>query len=65
MELGIVSRFPLLNMLYSFMDSKTETYMSVESVNQMLDLHGFKILNMKEISGLTYFHSRKVTKTFN
>ena len=65
MELGIVSRFPFLNMLYSFMDSKTEAYMSVESVNQMLDLHGFKVLNMKEINGLTYFHSKKVTKTFN
>jgi hypothetical protein len=65
LELGIISRFPFLNMLYSFMDSKTDAYMSEESVIQMLDYHGFKVINMKEINGITYFHSRKVPKTFN
>ena len=64
-ELGIVSRFPFLNMLYSFMDSKTDAYMSMESVTRMLGVHGFKVINMKEINGITYFHSRKFTQTLN
>jgi hypothetical protein len=59
-ELGIISRFPFINMLYSIMDSKTDAFMSEDSVTQMLGVHGFKILEMKEVNGLTYFHSQKV-----
>ena len=59
-ELGIVSRFPFINMLYSVMDLKTNAYMSENSVTQMLGVHGFKIMEMKEVNGLTYFHSQKV-----
>jgi hypothetical protein len=59
-ELGIVSRFPFINMLYSIMDSKTDAFMSENSVTQMLRVHGFKIMEMKEVNGLTYFHSQKV-----
>ena len=58
-ELGIVSRFPFINMLYSIMDSKTDAYMSENSVTLMLRVHGFKIMEMKEVNGLTYFHSQK------
>lgn len=58
-ELGIVSRFPFINMLYSVMDLKTNAYMSENSVTQMLGVHGFKIMEMKEVNGLTYFHSQK------
>ena len=64
-ELGILSRFPFLNMLYSFMDSKTNNYLSEESVASMLGVHGFKVIDMKEVNGLTFFHSRKVGNTFN
>lgn len=64
-ELGIVSRFPFLNMLYSYMDSKTNNYLSEESVALMLGVHGFKIINMKEVNGLTFFHSQKVENSFN
>lgn len=59
-ELGIVSRVPFINMLYSVMDLKTNAYMSENSVMQMLGVHGFKIMEMKEVNGLTYFHSQKV-----
>lgn len=59
-ELGIVSRFPFINMLYSVMDLKTNAYMSENSVTHMLGVHGFKIMEMKEVNGLTYFHSQKV-----
>jgi hypothetical protein len=64
-ELGIVSRFPFINMLYSIMDSKTDAYMSESSVTLMLSVHGFKVMEMKEVNGLTYFHSQKVENTFN
>ena len=64
-ELGILSRFPFLNMLYSLMDSKTNNYLSEESVASMLGVHGFKVIDMKEINGLTFFHSQKIANTFN
>jgi hypothetical protein len=64
-ELGILSRFPFLNMLYSLVDSKTNNYLSEESVASMLGVHGFKVIDMKEVDGLTFFHSQKVGNSFN
>jgi hypothetical protein len=64
-ELGIVSRFPFINRLYSLMDSKTNKYLSEKSVALLLGVHGFKIMDMKEINGLTFFHSLKVENVFN
>ena len=59
-ENGIVSRIPFLNMLYSFLDSKINKYMSARSVTLLLENHGFKVEDMTELNGLTYFHSQKV-----
>ncbi len=56
-ELGILSRFPFINMIYSLMDSKTNTYLSEKSVALMLGIHGFKIMDMTEYKGVTFFHS--------
>lgn len=64
-ENGIVSRFPFLNMLYSLMDSKTNKYMSRRSVSILFRDHGFKILDMTELNGLTYFHAQKVRSAEN
>jgi hypothetical protein len=64
-ELGIVSRFPFINMLYSIMDLRTNIYMSERRVTSMLSVHGFKVIDMTELNGLTYFHSQKVKKVFN
>jgi len=64
-ELGIISRFPFINMLYSIMDSRTNKYMSEGLVTSMLSVHGFKVIDMTELNGLTYFHSQKVSKIFN
>ena len=58
-ELDIVSRYPFLNMVYSIMDARTNSYMSERSVTMMLSDHGFDVLNMTEKEGLTYFHARK------
>ena len=59
-ELGIVSAFPFINMLFSMMDLKTNTYMSEASVTTLLKDYGFKVIDMTEANGLTFFYSRKV-----
>jgi hypothetical protein len=59
LENGIVSQIPIVNRFYSFIDSKTNKFMSKSSVTLMLEEHGFKVLDMKEINSLTYFHSQK------
>jgi hypothetical protein len=64
-ENGIVSRFPFLNMLFSVMDSKTNTYMSKISVVLLLEDYGFKALDMTEYNDLTFFHSQKVKEIYN
>jgi hypothetical protein len=58
-ENGIVSNIPFINMIYSFMDLRTNKYMSARSVKETLRDNRFKVLNMKEINGLTYFHAQK------
>lgn len=63
--LGITSRFPFINMLYSILDSKTNSYMSEESVTSMLGENGFKVLDMTDNNGITFFHSQKVAGNFN
>ena len=62
-ENSIVSRIPFLNMLYSVMDSKTNNYMSRRSVTLLLEDNGFKVLDMTELKGLTYFHTKKFGDT--
>jgi hypothetical protein len=52
---GITSRIPFLNMLYSFMDLKTNNYLSGESINSLIRVHGFKVVDMTELNGITYF----------
>jgi hypothetical protein len=64
-ENGIVSRIPFLNMLYSLMDSKTNKYMSGRIVTLLLEDHGFKVLDMTELNGLTYFCAQKVKSDEN
>lgn len=64
-ENGIVSRIPFINMLFSFMDSKTNKYMSQRSVSLLLEGHGFKVMDMTELNGLTYFHAQKIRAAGN
>lgn len=60
LENGIVSRIPFLNMIYNFIDSKTNRYITRKDVNLLFETHGFKILDMTVLNGLTYFHAQKV-----
>ena len=59
-ENGIISRNPFLNMLYSIMDQRTNKYMSDRHVSILLNDHGFKVLDMTEINGLTYFCAQRL-----
>lgn len=58
-ENGITSRIPFLNMIYNLMDSKTNRMLTKKNVETMLQEQGFKVLDMTEFNGLTYFHSQK------
>jgi len=58
-ENGITSRIPLLNTVYNLMDSKTDKYLTGRIVSSLLKKEGFKVLDMTELNGLTYFHSQK------
>jgi hypothetical protein len=58
-ENGISSRIPFLNMIYDIMDAKTNRFLTKKSVTAMLEESGFKILDITEIKGLTYFSVHK------
>jgi hypothetical protein len=64
-ENGIASSNPLLNMIYSMIDSKTNKYLSERSVHLLLEEHGFKVTNMTEIDGLTYFCAQSLRSAEN
>jgi hypothetical protein len=64
-ENSIVLRIPFLYKLYSLMDSKTNKYISKRRVSLLLEDHGFKVLDMTGLNGLTYFHSQKVRSAEN
>jgi hypothetical protein len=58
-ENGISSRIPLLNMIYSIMDTRTNRYMTKSSVKLHLEEAEMKVLDMTEINGLTFFCAQK------
>ncbi len=60
LENGIESSIPFLNMIYSMIDLKTNKYMSERSAYLLIEDHGFKVLDMTEINGLTYFIAQKI-----
>jgi hypothetical protein len=64
-ENGIASSSPLLNMLYNMIDSKTNKYMSERSVSLLLGEHGFKLLDITEVDGLTYFCAQSLRTADN
>jgi hypothetical protein len=64
-EYGIASRNPFINMLYGLMDSKTNTHLSETDVTLLMEDNGFKVIDLTEFNGVTFFHSKKVSNTFN
>ena len=55
---GISSRVPILNTLFTFLDAKTNKYLSGSNVTLLLENNGFKVTDMTELNGLTYFCSQ-------
>lgn len=64
-ENGIASSSPFLNMIFNMIDSKTNKYMSERSVSMLLREHGFKVLDMTEYDGLTYFCAQSLRTADN
>jgi hypothetical protein len=58
-ENGISSRVPFLNMIYSFMDTRTNRYMTESTVTLHLEEAELKVLDMTEINGITFFCAQK------
>jgi hypothetical protein len=58
-ENGISSRIPFLNVLYNLLDAKINKYLSKNEVAQMLNVRGFRVVDMTELNGLTYFCAQK------
>jgi hypothetical protein len=58
-ENGITSRIPFFNKVFNLMDSKTNKYLTRSNVSSLLKEQSFKVLDMTELNGLTYFHSQK------
>jgi len=65
LENGIISRYPFLNMIFRYMDSKTNKYLSGKEVTSLLSDHGFKVLDMTELDGITYFCAQKLPSVVN
>jgi hypothetical protein len=58
-ENGIESRIPFINRMYSFIDLKTNRYLTRKNVTNLLEECRLQLVEMKEINGLTYFNARK------
>ncbi|MCB9027543.1 MAG: hypothetical protein H6545_00270 [Bacteroidales bacterium] len=58
-ENGIESRIPFINRMRSFIDLKTNRYLTGRTVANLLIESGLQIVGMIERNGLTYFHARK------
>ena len=55
--------FRFLNGLINIIDSKTDRFMSRKDVIKLLESHDFRIIDMTEISNITYFCSQNLRKS--
>jgi len=58
-ENGIESRIPFINRMYSFIDSRTNRYLTKRAVTRLLEESGLQLVGMTEVNGLTYFWTQK------
>jgi hypothetical protein len=58
-ENGIESRIPFINRMYSFIDLKTNRYLTKKTVSNLLEECSLQLIGMTEINGLTYFRAKK------
>lgn len=57
---GIESRIPFINRMYSFIDARTNRYLTKRAVTHLLKEVGLKLNGMTELNGLTYFWTQKI-----
>ena len=50
---------PFINRMYSFIDSRTNRYLTRRSVTNLLEECGLQVVGMTELNGLTYFYTQK------
>jgi hypothetical protein len=62
---GIVSSVPILNTIFNILDAKPNKYLSVKNVTLLLRNNGFKVIDMTELSGMTYFCSQSERNAYN
>jgi len=46
----------------SLLDFRTENKLSKDDVSVLLEKNGFKIIDMTEMDGLTYFYSQNISE---
>ena len=56
--IGLPSR--IYKRFINFLDSRTDREIDKNDVSRMLELRGYKVIDMREINGLTYFRSQNV-----
>ena len=57
---GFVSN--LSNKFYNILDSKTDHFLDKEDVSELLEKHGFKIIDMTEMDELILFYSQTIPR---
>lgn len=60
---GISSKFPFLNIFYRILDFHADRFLSGKNISMSLEEIGFKVVDMTELKGITYFCSRKIYQT--
>jgi len=63
MALPFYQSFRLLNGFINIIDSKTDRFMSRKNVIRLLESHDFRIIDMTEISRVTYFCAQNSRKS--
>jgi hypothetical protein len=58
-ENGIESRIPFINRMYSFIDSRTNRYLTRRNVKNLLEECGLQVIEMTNLHGMTYFCTQK------
>lgn len=56
---GILSRIPLINIIYNLLDMRTNIYLSKKNVTFMLESQGFRVIDMTELNRMIYFCAKK------
>ncbi len=58
-ENGIESRIPFINRMYSFIDARTNRYLTRRNVKILLEECGLQVVEMTNLHGMTYFCTQK------